>query len=170
MKKIILHSIIYISILCDLVAKEPLLAILNTTISNETQIFNIKNFTLECKPYGVITLEKLYISSTKDSACQKSIKNFYIKNPILEQFVSRVLKSQQMYHIELKDSKCIIYAQGEITLSELLLRKGLAIKQPIFKDEEFKDYYAIAQRKAKMDREGLWNENIFKNCINELYK
>jgi len=170
MRKIIIYSIIYINILSNLVAKEPLLAILDTIVSNETQIFSIKNFTLECKPYGVITLEKLYTSSQKNSICQKSIEKFYIKNPILQEFANRLLKSKQKYRIEVKNSTCIIYAKGEITFSELLLSAGLAIKQPIFKDEEFKSYYISAQRKAKIDKKGLWNENIFNDCIKEFYK
>jgi endonuclease YncB( thermonuclease family) len=40
----------------------------------------------------------------------------------------------------------------------------------MFKDEEFESYYTLAQRKAKIDRKGLWGENIFNSCIEEMYK
>ena len=154
----------------ELCAKEPLLATLNTTLSNEIQKFTIGSYTFECKVHGVITLETLYNSSKVDSRCQKSIDKFYIKNPKLKYYVDSILKYKQKYHIEIKNRECIIYANSQITLSELLLKEGLALKKPRFKDEEFYFYFSLAQRKAKIEKKGLWNEKIRTNCIEELNK
>lgn len=162
--------IIYFCIVGSVIAKEPVLAILGNTYSNEIQKFGIGNYSFECKPYGVITLEKLYNDAKEGSFCKENIEKFYKKYPKLKYYSDSILKSKQQYHIEIKETKCIIYAKGEITLSELLLTKGLAIKSPSLKDEEFENYFTLAQRKAKIEKNGLWGEQIFSSCIEELSK
>jgi hypothetical protein len=162
--------ILYTFLATGLCAKEHLLAILNTAVSNEIQKFGIGNYTFECRAYGVVVLETLYNSSKVGSRCQKSIDKFYIKNPKLKYYVDSILKYKQKYHIEIKNRECIIYANSQITLSELLLKEGLALKKPKFKDEEFYFYFSLAQRKAKIEKKGLWNEKILTNCIEELNK
>lgn len=170
MRKKIAFVIIYFLIVLCLDAKEPLLARLEDIVSNETQKFGLENYTFECKPYGVLSIEALYNSSKRDSICQKSIDKFYIKNPKLKQYVNRLLKYKQLYHLEIKNAECIIYAKGQMTLSELLLYNGLAIKKPLFRDREFESYFTAAQRKAKMKKKGLWDTDIFTSCVEELYK
>ncbi|EDZ61412.1 hypothetical protein CBGD1_2479 [Sulfurimonas gotlandica GD1] len=162
--------IFYILLSLSLDAKEPVLAILNNTVSNEVQTFSIGSYTFECRPYGILSLEKLYETAKQGSICQNSIDEFYKKNPKLKYYADGLLEHKQQYHVEIKDSECILYAKGQMTLSELLLVEGLAIKKPMFKDEEFESYYTLAQRKAKIDRKGLWGENIFNSCIEEMYK
>ncbi|WP_424565599.1 thermonuclease family protein [Sulfurimonas sp.] len=137
-------------------------------MSNEKQKFGIENYTFECQAYGVLALETLYYKSKRNSICQKSIDAFYKRYPKKEYFVNFILKDKQLYHIQNKEDGCVVYAKGQITLSELLLKEGLAIKKPIFKDEEFQDYYTAAQRKAKMQKKGLWGTNIFTSCVPEL--
>ncbi len=170
MRKKIIFAMICFCIINNLGAKEPLLARLEGTISNEIQKFGIQNYTFECKPYGILTLEALYKSSKTDSVCQKSIDRYYKKNPKLKYYADRILKYKQLYHIEIKNRECAIYAKGQTTLSELLLYEGLALKKPMFRDEEFDSYFTNAQRKAKIEKKGLWGENIFANCVKELYK
>nr|WP_321265861.1 hypothetical protein [uncultured Sulfurimonas sp.] len=152
------------------IAKEPVLAILNDVISNEIQVFGINNYTFNCSPYGVVTLEKLYINASANSACKYKINEFYKKNPKLKYHADALLHKEQTYHIEFKDKECLLYAKGEITLSEILLRKGLAIKNPNFKDKEFERYFNLAQKKAELEKRGLWGENILDSCNKELYK
>jgi nickel superoxide dismutase len=43
--------------------------------------------------------------------------------------------------------------------------KGFLLVQ----DEELKTTFERSQRKAKIEKRGLWSENIFKDCIKELY-
>lgn len=168
MHKFIFLIFIHISILTSINAKEPTLATLISVISNDTQKFGIGNYSFYCSPYGVITLERLFNNSEKDSVCQKSIIGFYKKNPNLEYFTQEILDVRQMYHIELKEKKCVLYAKGEMTLSELLLKKGLAIVESQFKDEEFIFNYEKVEFKAKVESNGLWDSKILKNCVSEL--
>ena len=59
MRKQINFIIIFFCIVSSVSAKEPLVARLESTISNEIQKFAIGNYTFICKPYGVITLQSI---------------------------------------------------------------------------------------------------------------
>ena len=126
-----MHKIVYFFILhmfmnVLLSAKEPTVVILDNVISNEVQEFRIGEYSFRCIPYGVLSLERLYSNSKLTSRCQKSIYDFYKKYPDLKYYAQRILKREQMYHVEFKNQECILYASGEKTFSELLLENGLA--------------------------------------------
>ncbi len=159
---------IYFFVLSGLSANEPLLARLESTISNEKQIFGIGTYTFTCKPYGVFSLEELYKTSPQNSECRRSIERLYKKNLQLQYFAEGIFKYKQLYHIEIKDKSCVVYAKGEISLSELLLKNGLAIHKLNFRDEEFKSYFSKAQQAARVKKIGLWKEKVFENCMKEL--
>jgi len=145
-------------------AKEPNLAILKNIDSNGFQRFSIKSSSFRCEPYGVLTLEQIYSKSKKDSLCRKNIQNFYVENRDLYYYTQSFLKVGQSYHIEFKKAKCLVYAQGQTTLSQLLLSKGLGVKKPSFKDEEFDTLFRSAQESAKIEKRGFWQSNIRRNC------
>jgi hypothetical protein len=145
-------------------AKEPNLAILKSIDSNDFQRFNIKNSSFTCKPYGVLTLEQIYKKSKKDSVCRKNIKKFYAQNRDLLYYTQSILKVGQTYHIEFKNRKCIVYAQGQTTLSQLLLSKGLGVKKPRFNDEEFDELFQSSESSARVERKGLWQSDIRRSC------
>jgi len=152
-------------------AKEPLLGILTSVSSNDIQSFNISKYNLKCKTYGVLTLERLYDISKDNTVCREKIESIYAKYPDLKYFAQRLLKVQQRYHmVPKKIGECVLYAKGQITLSELLLAKGLAIVRPLFDDEEFRDDFNVAQRKARTEKRGLWKEEIFDICAAKLYE
>lgn len=168
MNKIISFFFIY-AISCGfLYAKEPTLAILTDITTNSTQRFNLGNYTFYCTPYGVITLDELYENSKMNSKCKQSIQGFYKRHPDLKYFTMELLKIRQMYHIEFKDKECVVYAKGEVTLSEILLKEGLAVNKPKFKDEEFQYLFEKAQQSAKLSKKGIWGEKVLKDCIAEL--
>ncbi|MBL0708405.1 MAG: thermonuclease family protein [Sulfurimonas sp.] len=150
-------------------ASEIVLARLENTISNEKQRYGLRNYTFECKVYGILTLETLYYRSKIGSICRKNIDAFYKKYPKKRYFADTTLKYKQLYHIENKKDGCIVYAKGQRSLSELLIEEGLAVKKPFFHDEEFRYYFTAVQRKAKMQKKGLWSVNIFNDCIAEQY-
>ncbi|EQB40571.1 hypothetical protein M947_01850 [Sulfurimonas hongkongensis] len=155
----------------NLDAKEPLLGILTSVNSNEVQSFNISKFNLTCRPYGVLTLERLYAISDDGSVCKEKIESIYAKYPDLKYFAQRLLKRQQRYHFVPKEKgECVLYAKGQMTLSELLLAKGLALVKPLFDDEEFRDDFNVAQRKASLEKRGLWEKDIFEICAAKLYE
>jgi len=145
-------------------AKEPKLAILKNIDSNTLQKLSIKSGSFGCEPYGILTLEQIYRKSKKDSLCRKNIKKFYVENRDLYYYSQSLLKVGQTYHIEFKKSKCLLYAQGETTLSQLLLSKGLGVQKPNFKDEEFVFLFSKAQENAKIKKRGFWKGSIRRNC------
>ncbi|MEA1892716.1 MAG: thermonuclease family protein [Campylobacterota bacterium] len=165
MRKIIVFMLSSSLIFGALYAKEPLLAELNSIHSNETQSFSVGSYAFTCETYGVLALDTLYKNSKKGSACQKSIDKLYRINTGLKYYTRGILKTRQLYHIEIKNKKCIVYAKGQMSLSELLLQNGLAIKKPVFNDEEFSSDFTKAQMNAKIHRKGLWKEGVFKACI-----
>jgi len=170
LKKIqILISLTFLSFTLE--AKEPLLGILTSVNSNNIQSFNISKYNLTCKAYGILTLEKLYEISEDNTVCREKIESIYAKYPDLKYFAQRLLKLQQRYHIVPKGkAECVLYAKGQMTLSELLLAKGLALVNPLFDDEEFRDDFNAAQRKAMLEKKGLWMEEIFDICAAKLYE
>lgn len=165
----ILITLILLTLALD--AKEPLLGILTSTTSNEIQSFNISKYDLKCTPYAVLTLERLYEISENNLVCREKIRSIYAKDPELRYFAQRLLKVQQRYHIVPKErGECVLYAKGQMTLSELLLAKGLALVRPLFEDEEFRDDFNAAQRRARAEKRGLWQEEIFDICAAKLYE
>jgi len=151
-------------------AKEPTLAMLKNVYANDSQKFSIGNGTFLCKPYGVKSLEKMYASSKKDSICKKSIYELYQKSKPLAYYSLNLLYVSQFYHVEFKNEKCLLFAKGEKTLSELLLENGLALVNPSFNDEEFQWSFYHAQRGAKENKRGLWSKDIYRECFEELNK
>ena len=149
-------------------AKEPFLAILLNIPSNGMQTFNYGNYDFHCNAYGVITLESLHNIAKSESICKKNIEKFYKKNPDLKYFSLRKLDVKQRYHIEFKNQECVLYASGDMTLSELLLREGLSIQKPNFNDDEFRYSFFKSQLKAKTQKKGLWKENIYESCVKEI--
>ncbi len=170
-----MHKIIYFLFLqfflsAVLNAKEPTLVILDAVLSNGVQKFTLGNYNFYSQPYGVLTLKNLYENASLNESCKRSLNDFYKKNPLLEHFSSEHLKAKQLYHIEFKGKGSVLYAIGEKTLAELLLKRGLAVVKPLFKDDEFIYTYNKAQLNAKMAKKGIWKESAIVQCINALYK
>ncbi|MEA1956494.1 MAG: hypothetical protein U9N02_08380 [Campylobacterota bacterium] len=149
----------------SLSAKEPILAILKNINSNDLQQFTLQNYSFYCRPYGIVTLEDIYRSPIASDTCKKKVIKFYIKNPKSKYFSDTLLKLFQMYHIEFKDEKCILYANGRKTLSEALVENGLAVKEPYLKDEIFKYIFDEAQKRASYHKRGLHADEVLKNCM-----
>jgi len=151
-----------------LLAKEPTLAILKDVHTNGRQKYGIKNYTFECTPYGVVSLEKLYSASPEKSQCRKDIVSFYKKNPNLQNYSLQELHTMQTYHIEFRQENCIVYSHGQVTLSEMLVLNGLALVKLVFEDDEFRFAFLRAQMSAKEKQKGLWKETIYESCLGVL--
>ncbi len=146
------------------------MVILKDIISNNVQQFNFRNYTFYCTPYGILTLDDLYTSNSVSKGCKKKIDELFIKRPDLKYFTNSKMHIEQMYSIELKEKKCVIYASGQKTLAELLLENGLAVVKPGFSDEEFHNYFKKAQRRGEHSNEGIYRDNTLRACIVEIYK
>jgi hypothetical protein len=151
-------------------ANEPTLAKMVSVDSNELQKLSIANYSFYCRPYGVITLDRLYKRSELNSGCKAKIKSYYQHNPQDLYFAESLFKKGQWYHLEFKQNSCVIYAQGEYTFSELLLKKGLAVREPQFSEREFKASFYKAQKVGRTNERGVWKDDVLKNCLAEIYK
>lgn len=152
----------------SLSAQEPLMATLVNIVSNETQEFKIINNKFSCTPYGIITLDKLYMNADVDSICRKSILHFYEKRKDLQYYVHKKLNIFQSYSLIFKDNKCIINVSGEKSLSEFLLEEGLALKKKGILNKEYNFYFYKAEETAKVLKKGLWADNISKVCASSM--
>ncbi len=159
--------IICVLTISTLKAKEPFLAMHMHTYSNDVQKFSANNYSFECTPYGVHTLERLYKNTKKGSNCHINIEKYYKNNPKDKYIARNIFKKKQFYHVEIKNTECIVHIKGQISFSEFLLSKGLAIIKLDFRDEEYYAYYNALQLKAKEEKRGLWKENIFNDCMVE---
>jgi hypothetical protein len=168
MNKIV--SLLFLVFFSILPAQEPTLGILKSINSNTQQLFTLSNNTYVCNAYGIIGLEKLSRNTTLNDACKKNVEKFYTKNIKAKYFSESKLYKMQMYHIEFKKNECLLFASGEKTLAELLLREGLALLQANFKDVEYLYVYTIAQENARLEQKGLWKDSIVRDCIAEIYK
>ncbi len=172
MFKLYIHKIIQFSFLVIFISplnsSEPVLATLNNVITNSIQQFSIGNYSFYCKAYGMISIEEITKHNASNSICTDTINKLYVKNKELQYYSNHILKLNQLYHIEIKGDKCIVYANGEKTLTEILLERGLGRMKVRFKDKEFKYLYTKAQKRAKVEQKGIWNENIKGKCLAEL--
>jgi len=164
-------SFLYFSFLCHTAsAKEPLMAILQGVHANDSQVFLLGQSFLTCRPYGVVSLEQIYTKEQTNATCRRAIEKFYAKEPLLKHFAGSIFKTKQMYHIEPKEQRCVVYARGMTSLSELLLGQGLGFVAPFFRDEEFLHGFTKAQRNARAQRLGMWSEQEIIECIAEVYR
>ncbi|WP_373070126.1 hypothetical protein [Sulfurimonas sp.] len=170
MHKIFRYIFIFLLFNIAILSKEPTLAILRSVDTNEYQKFSIGMYEFICRPYGVVTLEELFQRAEANSLCQTSINEFYLKNHMQRYFAQNLLKNRQTYHIEFKENRCILYAKGRLSMSELLIQNGLAFKKPNFKDKEFEHSFTQSQEYAQRLEIGLFKEKIEKKCVSELSK
>lgn len=145
------------------------MGILKSIESNTRQHLNIVNYTYVCEAYGVVSPAKILQNPKLGSECKESIALFYLKNPNLKHYTASKLYLMQMYHLEFKRRGCLLFARGKRSLSELLLREGLAIVEPGFKDREYESLFEYAQKNARIEAKGIWRENSLVSCLGGLY-
>ncbi len=150
---------------------EPIqIAQLQKIYSNDLQQFSIGMYSFSCQPYGVITLEEILANKDLLSTCKQKIENYLTQNPVQENFIQMSLHLRQGYHVEFKESRCIVYAYGQKTISEALLERGLAVNKHNFKDDEFRYLYQSAQTRAKNKKIGIWSDMNLQTCVTSIYK
>ena len=165
-----MKTIFLITFFCYIYADSIQLAELREVSSNDTQRFSIGMSRFICQPYGVVTVEAMLQNKNMTPVCKQKIENYFLINPKQKYFAELSLHVRQNYHIEFKDSKCLVYAFGEKTLSEALIEKGVAIKKQNFNDDEFKFLFEKAQQKAKKSHQGIWSDIALQTCILGVYK
>ena len=161
--------IIYITCVFSILrAAEPQTAILEAIYSNDIQKFQFSSYNFYCNAYGITTIEDLDFISKEESLCKKSIHTFYKKNPKSKYYLFYKLHLKELYHLEVIEKECIVYVDGEKTLSELLLEKGLAMKKESVENKELKHSFYKVELRAKKNQAGIWNSKIPVDCISEI--
>ncbi len=151
----------------NLKADEPKLFLLDSIISNFELKFKTSRYTFTCKPYAILGVDDI---SQNDKECYDEVLKYYSLYPNDFYKVYKFLKVEQMYHIEFKNNQCIIYVRGQKTLTELLLREGLAVLEPHFMDREFEARFKKSQQLAKEKEVGIYSVNLkLKQCIYQLH-
>lgn len=153
-----------------LLAKEPTMGILESISSNTKQTFLINNTRYRCDAYGVLDFDKLFNDSAISGVCKEKLKKFHAKNPHAKHFTQSKLYIFAMYHLEFVKERCLLYASGEITLSEMLLKEGFVVLEPAFEDEEYARLYKNAQNVARFEKRGIWEDEGMEECLAHLLK
>ncbi len=124
-----------------------------------------KQNSFECLPYGVVTLDEVYMKKATTNLCKRKIERFFKAHPKLFHISSYYLKTMQYYMTQIKQGGCIVHIQGERSFSQLLLAKGVGVIRRGFKDEEYGYLFDIAQKSAKRNKRGIWGEPALYECI-----
>lgn len=170
MKKMIPLIFVFALLWTNAISKEPTMAILDGVLSNTHQKLSIKQMSFICEAYGVISPVKLVQKIDLSDGCKKSLENFYLKNPYKKHFVRLELHPMQMYRVIFRENKCLLFARGKSTISELLLREGLVVLEPNFRDREYENLYKYAQKSARVEAKGIWGDDLRRDCLAEIYE
>jgi len=146
---------------------EITVGILKSIQDNSKQKLLIKNSSQECEPFGIITLEKMVSNAASTQECKKAVSDFYTSHPHDKQFAREHLHIQQSYHYEIIKEGCVLYANGNETYSEMLLRNGLALIDPAFDNSEWNGRFKRSQKGSEQQKNGLHDTLIKKWCIKE---
>ncbi len=150
-------------------AKEPTMLMLKGNISNALQEFQaLPDYSFKCKPYGIITVDELLTSTKTSKECKAILKKFYLKHPNLYNLHYRYLHRKSFYHVQYEENSCIVYAKGELTYSEMLLKEGVALIHKNFKNEIFEARYQSAQKSAELRKKGIFKDSNTLQCL-EMY-
>lgn len=168
MKKILLST--FILFLQYSFANEPTLALLRNINTNTQQQLSIGEYHFICNAYGVLGTTQILERENLNESCKEELLLFYKKNPLSSYYAQRNLHLQQLYHIEFKEQQCLMYVQGQRTLSELLLEEGLVVLKPHFKDKEFFAPFTRAYESAVFQRKGVHKDGVLRKCFAEFYK
>ena len=149
-------------------AKEPTILMLKNSHGNFLQEFQVApHYSFSCKPYGIKTLEELLNSKTNDQKCQKNLEIFYIKHPKLSNLHHKYLHKKSFYHVEYENRSCLVYAKGQVTFSEILLKEGMALVDRDLKNKILKPKFVDIEQNAKDKKKGFFADSELMNCINE---
>lgn len=124
-----------------------------------------RNTSIQCIPFGIITLEQMAENSVTPKECQDHIDRFYRFHPHERRFAKEHLYLQQSYHFELLNKECVIYTNATESYSEILLRQGLAIRNSRLDHAEWNGKLKRAEEGAMRSKSGLHETEISKFCI-----
>ena len=145
-------------------AEVPETAMLVETPDNAGLLFKSGQSRYLCKPFGVRTLEELAADRRTNSLCKKLFAEYAVRNPENMQFAATTLKRFQFYRIEPVKDRCILYAKGRVSYSEMLLHEGLAVIKRGEVRRELRRSFERAEAGARQKRRGFWKDSLAVEC------
>ena len=146
------------------------LAFLSAINREGTPLLRSGNTLFECHSYGILSLNELMKREEISTSCREELLKYEKQNPLDLNYVFRHLRIEQKYHYEFIQNECILYSSGQVSFAEKLLQKGFAVMLPLFKDDIWFYRHSTAQKFAKIEKRGIWKNNLVSLCIAELYK
>lgn len=159
-------SLLMMSLLFSCHASQP--GLLLEVKNNSLLYFSVNNRDELCVPYGVITFEMLRHKSHDSILCQKRLNHYFEMHPKDAYLAKEHFHLQQLYPIEKRDDRCMIYAQGKKRYAQILLEKGLATVPVDFEDKSVAVQYRRIQKEAQREKRGLWSDAVLQNCMMQL--
>jgi len=155
-----------VSVMAIALYAEPTLGILKAVLSNNVMRFSIDAQPFTCKNYGIVTLDEI---QGLQNTCNKLWVDFQHKQPYSRYATQQFLKRYQQYHLEiLPNNRCLVYAKGKKTLSELLLEQGVAIREHTARNRFVDFKLKRAVRRARNRKRGIYAMPLLRSCIGVL--
>jgi hypothetical protein len=145
-------------------AQVPHTAMLEQTPDNAALVFKSDQSRLICKPFGVRTLEEIAGDRRTNTLCKALFEGYAKRNPGSRQYAASTLKRFQFYRIEPVQERCILYAKGRVSYSEMLLHEGLAVIKRGEVKRELRRSFERAEAGARKNRRGIWKEALAVEC------
>lgn len=160
-------GLVLFSFTYTLLWSEVPVALLESVHHNTQMVLKYKNSSVLCQPFGIKSLEMIQQQTPNQQECQKAVQAMYQKNPSVKYFAKKKLHLQQTYHFNLIEKKCVLYANGPESYSEMLLAEGLAVIDESFDDKEWNEKLKKAYMRGMKDKKGIHHENteILNLCI-----
>lgn len=144
--------------------------ILQHAPNNGFLYFKVKNSSVACKPYGIVSVHEILYDTNASKRCRETILNYFHKNPKDYYFSDYHLHLQQMYHLEYKPDACVVYSNGSVSYARELLQNGLAKVKKGFKDPLFRKKYKAEEQGAKFLKRGMYKSTVLRDCMGEFRK
>ncbi|MEW5832216.1 MAG: hypothetical protein AB1763_05205 [Campylobacterota bacterium] len=163
--KIILFGLFHLAV--TVLHADISVALLERVESNEKMRMLYRNIPFPCEPFGIIGLEKMVSQAPQPQACKQEIESFWRSHPSQRKYALLHLHPRQSYHFQLIPGGCVLYANGPESYSEMLLREGLAVRDPAFRNPEWDAKLQRAQTAAEKLKKGLYGTSIRSLCIKD---
>lgn len=147
-------------------AEAPYTVMLVGTPDNTVLFFKSGQSRYPCKPFGIRTLEEISRDRRTNTQCKKLFDEYAARHPKSRQYAASILKRFQFYRIEPVNERCILYAQGRLSYSEMLLHEGLAVIKRGEVRRELRRSFERAEAGARRERRGIWKEVLAAECAN----
>ena len=143
------------------------LALLIKVTNNTTLHMKYQQTPFLCQPYGVETLDALANRQDVNGSCKQVLQRFRENQPKEKFYAQMLFHVQQQYTVRAVDDRCLLLLSFAHSYSEKLLEKGYARILPtlVYKDELLQYRFLQAVKRAKREKNGIWQDEDFEMCF-----